>query len=256
MKTTKLFAAAATLLAAGTALAGTMVIKMKDGTTAAYDTAQIESVRFSESGARSAREGKALYEENFAGSLSAAWEKSEVAGGNFDKFARATGGAFEVSVPAGNSWGKTGIVSRDRLLTVNAGMEENPLKLKLTFDPDKTTGFCIALAESKVSDVYWTTNMWFHFGRKSLTETTAGLANTRNDTESYTGDEGPSEIPETVTFTVKPGFIRAETSTGIAREGKFSWLKPGVSAYLYVFSHPMHQNDPSTMALKSIRLYR
>ncbi|MBI5884346.1 MAG: hypothetical protein HZB91_14720 [Elusimicrobia bacterium] len=255
MKTTKLFAAAAMLLAAGTALAGTMVIKMKDGTTAAYDTAQIESVRFSDSKAAS-REGKAIYEENFTGALSDAWDKTEVAGGNFEKFARATASAFEVVAPAGNNWGKTGIVSHDQLFTVNANMEDNPLKLKLTFDPDKTTGLCITLTETKTFDVYWAANVWLQMGRRSKTETFAYLGNTRNDEENYKDVSGPAEMFETVTLTIKPGFIHAESSTGMVKEGKFAWLKPGTSVFLSVFSHPKAAGEAASYALKSVKIYR
>lgn len=257
MNTKKMLAAAAAMSIAGTALAGTMIIRLKDGTSASYDTAQIESVRFSDAGGSgSTREGRALFEERFAGNLSEAWEKIEVVGGNFSKFAINTATAFAVVVPAGNYWGKTGIMSRDRFFTVNSNMEENPLKIKLTFDPDKTTGFCLALSEGKNADVWVLGNMWFHFGRKSATETFANFVNTQNGGENYGSAEGPGESPETVTLTIKPGFIRAETSTGMVREGKFAWLKPGTSAYFYLFSHPAEVNGPAAFALKSIRMYR
>ncbi|MFA6317327.1 MAG: hypothetical protein WC943_07905 [Elusimicrobiota bacterium] len=255
MKTTKLFAAAALLLAAGTALAGTMVIKMKDGTTASYDTAQIESVRFSDPGTAS-REGRSIFEERFGGELSDAWEKIGVVGGDFARFARNAASSLDVSVPAGNSWGKTGIMSRERLFSITKDMENNPLKIKLTFDPAKTTGFCVTLSEAKHPDIWVAQNAWFHVGRRSKVETFAYFANTQNKADGSAEAHGPSDMAETVTITIKPGFVRYETDSGMVGEGPVSWAKAGASGYLYVFSHPAAQSEAAAFSLKSIKMYR
>ncbi|MDD5476452.1 MAG: hypothetical protein PHU03_08085 [Syntrophales bacterium] len=161
------------------ALATTMTIKFKDGTTVKYDTARIESVNFSEAAAPVAQEGTNLFEETF---------------------------------PSG-------------------------------------------LSESKTQDLYWAQNVWFHIGRPSVTSTSSDLSNTQNGGENYGSAKGPAAFPGTVTLTIKPGFVSVETSTGIKQEGKFAWLKPGSSAYLYIFSHPTAEGLPAAFVLEKIRMF-
>ena len=48
------------------------------------------------------------------GGLGEVWDKLQAVGGNFDKFARFDRGALVVDVPAGNYWGKTGVLSHER----------------------------------------------------------------------------------------------------------------------------------------------
>jgi hypothetical protein len=179
-----------------------------------------------------------------------------VVGGDFARFAKSAADSLDVSVPAGNHWGKTGIMSREQLFSVSKDMEENPLRIKLILDPDKTTGFCLALSEAKDADVWRQSNVWFHSGRNSRTETFAYLVNTQNGGESYGDVKGPGDMPEVVTLTIKPGYMRVETDTGMVKEGKFAWLKPGVSAYFYLFSHPKASGEAAAYALKSVKIYR
>ncbi|MFH0801543.1 MAG: hypothetical protein V2A78_04040 [bacterium] len=237
------------------ALATTMTIKFKDGTVVNYDATKIESVIFSETATPGAQEGTAIFEDTFPSGLSDTWEPIACAGGSFDKFAKALPGRIEVIVPEGNSWGKTGIVSRQPLFTVGPDMETAPLALELKFDPARTTGLIIGLSESKTQDLYWAQNVWFHIGRPSVTATSSDFSNTQNGVENYGSAKGPAAFPGTVTLTIKPGFVSVETSTGIKQEGKFSWLKPGSSAYLYIFSHPTAEGLPAAFILEKIRMF-
>ncbi|MCX5795936.1 MAG: hypothetical protein NTY77_10615 [Elusimicrobia bacterium] len=241
--------------AASWALASTMTVRLKDGTSTSYDTARIESVTFSESSARRAAAGKTLFEESFRSGLGDAWEPVAVVGGDFDRFAKLIPGRLEVAVPEGNHWTKTGIMSKAPFFTVAPYMALSPLKIDLGFDPAKTTGYVIGISEVKDADMWRQQNAWFHFITVSPTETSAYLVNTQNGGENYGSVKGPAAAPVTVTLSVSPGMLRVETSAGMKLEGRFSWLKPGVPVYLYVFSHPKDDQGPAAFALESIRKY-
>ena len=247
--------AALILAAAATcALATTMTIHFKDGTAKKYDTSAIASVTYSET-AQTAVTHNYLLNESFQSGLGQTWEPVAVVGGDFNRFARIGPGGLQVSVAAGNSWTKTGIMSRLPLFTVAPGMETAPLRLELTFDPAKTTGYVIGLTTVKDADMWRQLNVWFHFGRNSDTETFSYLVNTQNGSESYNNLKGPAAAPTSVTLTISPGFVHVETSNGMKAEGRFSWLKDGAPVYFYIFTHPREQQGPAAFTLTSLRMY-
>ena len=68
----------------------------------------------------------------FAGELGDQWLDLSTSGGDYSKFAQIKDKALVVDVPAGNSWGKTGIRSAEPLFNIPSHDEE--LAIKLTFD--------------------------------------------------------------------------------------------------------------------------
>ena len=158
-------AALAAAAAVTCALATTMTIEFKDGTAVRFDTSKIASVTYSDT--NQAVTHRYLLEESFQSGLGQTWEPFGVVGGDFNRFGRVAPGRLEVDVPAGNHWTKTGIMSRLPLFTVAPGMEAAPLRIELTFDASKTTGYVIGLTEVKDADMWRQQNVWFHFGLSS-----------------------------------------------------------------------------------------
>jgi hypothetical protein len=123
------------------------------------------------------------------------------------------------------------------------------------FDENETTGFVIALSQNKNPDVWWEANVWIHWARQSVIAGSFNLVNTRSDRESYAPVSTPGKAPAKVTLSIKPGWARVATSQGGSQEGRFEWLKPRTSAYLYVFSHPPREGAPAALTLKSVKVY-
>lgn len=245
----------AVLVCACLAQAASMVIRFNDGRTVVHDTSRISSITFDvDQQAGIPNAGAYLLNEEFVGGLSGLWEPIQVVGGNFARFAALSQGKLVVSVPPGNSWGKTGIMSRTPLFTVDGGMSMNPLKLSFEFAPEQTTGYIIALAQPKDADVWRVQNYWFHWGQPSMISGRVYVANTQNSGDKGGESATPPQAPATVTLAIRPGSVEATTSQGTRLAMNLGWLKPGVPVYLYVFSHPWNQHGAASFALKSIRV--
>jgi hypothetical protein len=199
-------------------------------------------------------EGVSLLTETFNSGLSSTWEPIQVVGGNFDRFATVGNGKLSVSVPAGNSWGKTGIMTSRAFFPLSATMAVKPLKLTFDFDADKTTGYVIALSQAKDADVWRVQNVWFHWGIPNPLEGKAYLVNTRNNADKGGESRTPPRAPESVTLAVRPGNVAVTTSDNSTITAGISWLKEGVPVYIYIFSHPWNQGESATFVLKSIRI--
>ena len=203
---------------------------------------------------QSAPEPSALFVETFKSGYENTWDPSSVAGGNYDRFAKVSG-ALIVSVPEGNTWGKTGVVSKTPFITIQEGKDAAPQKIEFVFDENDTTGFVIALSKDKAADVWWASNVWLHWSRRSVTAGAFEFLNSQNSSESYGSTPTPAKAPAKVTLLIKPGSVRFESSQGASKEGSFSWLKSGASAYLYIFSHPPTEGAAASFTLKSIKVY-
>jgi len=203
---------------------------------------------------RPAAAGQRFTEEFRGGRLSALWEPLQAVGGSFKRFARLDPGRLTVSVPEGNYWGKTGIMSREALFTVSEAMAKNPLTLDFAFGDDRSTGFCIALSAVKDADVWRQPNVWLHWAKKSDEEGVFYFANTQDREEDYGAAKTEAKPARMVTLSVLPETVRVDTSQGRHLTGTFSWLKPGTRVYLYVFSHPAREGGSADMVLHSIRM--
>jgi hypothetical protein len=97
----------------------------------------------------------------FSGEPTPAFEPAAVAGGDFAAFARYADGALRIDVPAGHSWGKTGLISAEPLVRLDDRARQTPLRLTLTVDPDQTATFTVALAGDKVEEMWPGHIAWF-----------------------------------------------------------------------------------------------
>lgn len=101
----------------------------------------------------------------FDGAPTPAFEPAAVAGGDFDAFARYIDGGLDIDVPAGHSWGKTGLISAEPLVVLDNRAYETAMRLTLTVDPARTGTFVLALAGDKVVEMWPSHNAWFVLSR-------------------------------------------------------------------------------------------
>ena len=180
------------------------------------------------------------------GGLGDVWDKLAAAGGDFDRFARFDRGALVVDVPAGNSWGKTGILSRERLFTLG----DAPMHVTVRLDRARTTGFCIAFASSPHPDVWVLQNVWLTWTRPaSAAQASLWFGNTQNGS-----DESRSELlaptpPAELMFTLQPGRASVRLPDGQTRTIAIGWLKPGAPIFAHLFAHPTEAHRPAKFAL-------
>lgn len=268
MRTKRKFALAgmaacfAVLVLVGVCIAATVSIHFNDGRTVKYDTSEVMSIMISDSGEGKVpgkpAEGNVLFTEDFNGDLSSVWEPMACAGGDYKRFAKVEDGKFSVNVPPNNSWGKTGIVSREPMFTVDSNMESKPLKLVFDFDSPRTTGYVIALSTAKAQDVWHHSNVWFYWLKTSAINGVSGMVDTRAEKETTSGQKvTPGQAPKTVTLAVYPERVEVTLPDGTRlSSNKLSQLKVGNSVYLYVFSHPVNAGGPSALSLDSIKFTR
>lgn len=255
-------------LLSGIALGTTLKITLKDGTVVQYDTGSIKSMEFIEgpgSGASSASNaqqwisGTPFIAEEFDGPLGSLWERIEVIGGNFGKFAKIANGELTIVVPPGNSWGKTGIMTAAPAFTVDAGMSAKPVRMLVEFNPDQTENVLIGLAESKNPDMWLLQNVWAAMNRNpGANETQFALLNTQGEPGTNPGSVAPGRPnPRFILLSVWPGKVELrnlETNESIM--ANFPWIRVGSPIYFYIFSHPWAENGPAKMSVKSIRFYK
>jgi hypothetical protein len=199
-----------------------------------------------------------LFTDDFSGGYAKNWTGIQAAGGNFTSFATTTTGEVYVNVPAGNSWGKTGIRSTYDMFNVRSDFDSSPLVLNFTFDPARTTGYRVVLSETAYDDIWQYSNVWT--GYIYNPDTGAGsfdLVNTQNTADTSTSlTTLPATAPETLTLTIKKKHVKAELSGGYVLEGDYAWLDVNKTVYVYVFSHPYAQGTAAKFALKSVRATR
>jgi hypothetical protein len=196
--------------------------------------------------------------ENFDQGLRNAWASISAAGGSFARFGRVEKGKVLVSVPAGNSWGKTGVRTLQPVFKVDDTMKANPMQIVLDFDPVNTTGYIAAIAPESHPDVVHATQSWFHWFRRPNGEAGMYLRNFRtNQTASLApGVKAPAAAPRQIVFSVRPGSVEVSTSSGEKFTLTQEWLRPGTPVYLHVHSHPGPEGDPASFSLDTVTVGR
>lgn len=272
-KTTRIMTAsiltvALVMIFSGIVLGTTLKITLKDGTVVQYDTSAIKSMEFIEGTASSSSSsvpaqqwvsGTPFIVEEFDGPLGTLWERIEVIGGNFSQFARIENGELTVSVPPGNSWGKTGIMSAAPAFTVDEGMSARPVRILIEFNQEKTENVLIGLAETKHPDMWLLQNVWAAINRNpEANETQFLLLNTQGEPGGNPDAMAPGRPnPKLILLSVWPGKVEMRNlETAEAITAGFPWIRVGSPVYFYIFSHPWAEHGPARMSVKSIRFYR
>ncbi|MGB8812816.1 MAG: hypothetical protein WCC57_06500, partial [Paracoccaceae bacterium] len=101
----------------------------------------------------------------FDGTLGPNWQPAAAWGGNFEAFAKIDGGRLSVKVPAGNSWGITGLLSTEPVLRLDQRNAVTPARLDLQLDPKAEPAFNLALSRSKTPDMWPDHVVWFTLAR-------------------------------------------------------------------------------------------
>ena len=197
-------------------------------------------------------EGPPVFLEDFGKGLGPAWEPYGVIGGDWQAFAKVGPSRMAVRVPAGHSWGKTGIMSKDPFLT----LDERPVRVQVELDPAETTGVCVAFSQAKDYDIWRQQNIWLTWAKSSDTEGGAFFGNTQNGGEQFGGFKTALPAPKTISVTFQPGQAMLSLAGGKKAVQKFSWLKPGTKLYFTVFSHPASEYAAVDLTVKSIKVYK
>jgi len=246
-----------------------MTIVFNNGSMVTYDTDEIKSITFSGTSATPVASPYgppfAIVQpdimEDFQNGLGNRWDPVAVVGGDLGRFARFESGKLIVNVPQGNSWGKTGIQSKQPIFTVDRSFAAQPGLILIKTDPALTTGFVVTLASSWHNDVWVLQTVWVHV--VSATDEGEGsvvFINTHGP-EKY-GSEGylpikPVKAPEWVGFKVYPGKVALQMS-GMDSPAliDMGWISEGTPIYLQVFSHPRAEGGPAAVAIDEIQVGR
>jgi hypothetical protein len=187
----------------------------------------------------------------FSGALDQTWAKIQAAGGNFDAFARFDRGSLVVDVPEDNSWGKTGIVSREPTFTLGA----RPTSVIVRLDPARTTGFCAAFAPSPNADVWTIQNVWLTWTRPaSAVQADLSFANTQNAGDGRLTELLPPTAPAELVFTFQPGRADVLLPDGRTRSIAIAWLREGTPVFTHVFTHAAEPHRPAKLALAGVEV--
>ena len=258
---------AGVLLAATVALGASIVIRFKDGTQVSFDLPQgiseIESLSIQPAGGSPATVSlkDVVFRDTVDAGIGDKWDPVSLSGGSFERFAKVADGKLVVSVPAGNSWGKTGIKSKKPLFTVDEAMATNPMKVVLDFDPQNPTSFLAARVPGDAADAYALQNCWFVWsGPLAKRDPYLCLINTRNRTVEKAVDgtdpKHPATAPKQVVFSVCPGTVELSMSSGQQFKVQLPWVAVGTPVYLHVTSHPAAEGDPASFSLDTVTVGR
>ena len=244
-----------------------MTIVFNNGATVTYDTDEIKSITFSSAPTMPASSpsgspfsiAQPTIVEDFQNGLGDRWDPVAVVGGDFGRFARFDSGRLVVNVPQGNSWGKTGIQSKQPIFTVDRSFAAQPGLILIKTDPTLTTGFVITLASSWHNDVWVLQTVWVHVvSATDEGEGSVGFINTQGS-EKY-GSDGllpikPAKAPEWVGLKVYPGKVALQMS-GMDSPAviDMGWIGEGTPVYLQVFSHPRAEGGPAAVAIDQIQV--
>jgi len=246
-----------------------MTIVFNNGSMVTYDTDEIKSITFSGTSATPVASPYgppfAIVQpdimEDFQNGLGNRWDPVAVVGGDLGRFARFESGKLIVNVPQGNSWGKTGIQSKQPIFTVDRSFAAQPGLILIKTDPALTTGFVVTLASSWHNDVWVLQTVWVHV--VSATDEGEGsvvFINTQGP-EKY-GSDGllpikPVKAPEWVGLKVYPGKVALQVS-GMDSPAviDMGWISEGTPVYLQVFSHPRAEGGPAAVAIDQIQVGR
>ncbi len=197
----------------------------------------------------------------FDGRLGTRWLAHNAHGGLFAEHAVLRGGDLVVDVPPGSAWGKVGIFTPEPVVWLDDFRESASVKLSFRFDPQRTTGFVIALAAPGWGNVGGNDPgqpaMFLHWRR---TAAGAGARVSLSVLPQYGApiydvallDGAPGEVR----LVLSPQGLRVEAEGWPDRLTPWGLLQPGQGLRVWVYSHPDEAQQPVKMALRGIALER
>ena len=188
------------------------------------------------------------------------WTKYNAQGGDFAKHAGLKDGALVVDVPEGALWGKAGLYSPQPLVWLDKFGEGAEERVTFTFDPDRTTGFVLALTPihnlngndpaKPFALLHWRRTKDGSGAKATF------LLEPDSPGKPLWEVALPAEAPETVAFVLTPQGLRIEAAGLTGDTVAWALLKPAQSFRIYAYSQPDEANAPVRMALKQIVLDR
>lgn len=214
-------------------------------------------------GPSAARAGAALAEGEpqpgtllFDGAVSAPWQELSSAGGDFARFARLEDGVLVVDVPDGNSWGKTGLWTREPVVAPGAsdGTVET-IRLRIGLDPARTSSFVVALGPRDVAEEWENHDVRFGWSRGA--DGAAGAAAlTVRQREVWKLDTA-AEAPAYVDLALDgEGVARVTLPDGRRMEAVIPDGVADGGYRLFVLAHAPVDNAAATLALRQIEMHR
>jgi hypothetical protein len=178
-------------------------------------------------------------------------------GGDFAAHARIGEGALVVDVPEGNRWGKVGFHSPDPVIWLDRFEGDAEARLRLDFDPQRTSGFVVALTGNHSFIDGDPSNPRFVFHLRRTPE--GGLRATRlldYDQETEVLDLAGADMPDTVELVLSTAGVQV-LAPGFPDDA-LPWpvLREGAGLRLHVYTHPEVEAQPVRMALTGITLTR
>ncbi len=190
--------------------------------------------------------------------LGNAWTPYSAHGGDYARCARLGEHGLEVSVPAGSSWGKTGLMSPEPVVWLDEFGPDAEVRVVFEFEPSKTTGFVIALTpfyglngndpDNNQVSLHWRRTADGDVGKASF---------------KVFPDAGwdplwevvtPPDAPSRIALVLTPQGVHVEAPELPDTEQSWSMMRLGQGLRVYVFTHPDQVNQPVKMMLKQIRL--
>ena len=195
------------------------------------------------------------HESLFSGALDARWEKLQAFGGDFAAFAKLEPGDLAVDVPAGHSWGHTGLVNAS---FAGAFLDDFGTGAEQTFtfrlDPARSTGFVAAL----VNDRDWcarggnVNGIAFVFASKDGGGATARLVDLGDGGKDRVKVDLAAAGAKEVAIALTPGRAAVSLDGAKLGEGDTKGVAAHAALSLCVFSQGRDVNLPGAFTLKEI----
>ena len=197
----------------------------------------------------------------FAGGQTGLFLPHQANGGVFDKHARYEDGELIVDVPAGNGWGKAGLLTNDPLIWLDDFHDDAEVRVTFALDPARTTGFGVALAQPgwggvRGNDPGFPGMRFYWIREKDGLSARADFHIDPHRDGDFSRQAVPPAAPESVTFILTPGRASVEMDGVKIAEREAADVSDGSGFRIYAFSHPADVNLPAKMALKGIRVTR
>jgi len=190
--------------------------------------------------------------ELYSGEDAQQWETVGVAGGSFEKFGHFEDGKMVVNVPENNSWGKTGLLSKEKFINFNNRLKNIPYRVKIELDPSGTTGFIVVCSPRKTADMWHSHQLWISLIQLENGSYNFKLYGTGNtsweriiDPKMMNDWNGILEI----LFENKSTTVRLKKGICITAPVGY---RPFTSAYTTILSHPAQKQGSSKLILKNI----
>ncbi len=192
----------------------------------------------------------------FDGTLSDQWQELATAGGDFARFARFDDGALIVDVPAGNSWGKTGIWSREPVVDpVGKDGEGAGIRVSVSVDPDGTSGFVVALGARDTPEEWFSHDVRFGWSRNDDDASGAAVLMIRQHEVWRLATDG--HAPAVVDLAIDgDGVATVTLPDGRRMEAAVPGGPPADGYRLYTLAHAPAENAAASLALREIVMKR